>query len=124
MVSRPEWVKHNGSLIKKGADLITWSDGVHPISGKVEELLVLSGALVLLVHIVKTLYFDDHYHAYVVTVTAEQSYLLFDSLDSYAILHAHKKRWFVSLIWNILSHKCVNWEENKTKKNLLTFYVQ
>ena len=91
MVSRPVWVKCSGSLVKKGAYLITGSDGLHPIFGKVEELLVLSDALVLLVHLVKTLYFDDHYHAYVVTVTAEQSYLLFDSLNTYAILHAHKK---------------------------------
>ena len=55
----------------------------------------------LLVHIVKTLYFDDHYHAYVVTVTTEQSYLPFDGLYSYAVLHAHKKDDGLLFIWNI-----------------------
>ena len=48
-------MKRNGSLIQKGAYLITGSDGLHPIFGKVDELLVVSDALVLLVHIVKTL---------------------------------------------------------------------
>lgn len=86
-------MKRNGCLIKKSAYLITGSDGLHPILGKVEELLILSDALVLFVPPVKVLYFDDHYHAYVVTVTNEQSYLLVDSLSSYAnsTLHAHKK---------------------------------
>ena len=50
-----------------------------PIFGRVEELLILLDILVLLVHVVKTQYFNDHYHAFVVEVTAEQSYLLFDN---------------------------------------------
>ena len=64
MVSRPVLVKYNDSLIKEGAYVVTGSDGLHPVFGKVEELLVLLGALV---HRVKALYFDDHHHSYVVT---------------------------------------------------------
>ena len=54
MISRPTWAKLNGSLIKRGVFVIIGSDGLHPIFGKVEELLVILNTLVLLVHVVKT----------------------------------------------------------------------
>ena len=73
MISRPTWAKRNGSLIKQGEII-----GLHPIFGKVEELLVILDMLVL-VHVVKTQYFDDHYHAFVVEITVDQSFLLFDN---------------------------------------------
>ena len=91
IISRPVWAKRNGSLIKKGAYLLIGSDSLHPIFGKVEELIVILGVLVLLVHITRTQYFDEHYHAYVVNVTSEQSYILFDKLINFSVLHAHRK---------------------------------
>lgn len=91
MISRPTWAKQNGSLIKRGVFVIIGSDGLHPIFGKVEELLVILNTLVLLVHVVKTQYFDDHYHTFVVEVTADQSLLFFGNLNNYSMLHFHKK---------------------------------
>ncbi len=91
MISRPTWAKRNGSLIKLGAFVITGSDGLHPTFGKVEELLVILDMLVLLVRSVKTQYFDDHFHAFVVEITVDQCFLLFDNLSNHSVLHSHKK---------------------------------
>ena len=64
--------------------MVIGSDGLHPTFGKVEELLVIVDILVILVHIVKTQYFDDHYHAFVVEITVDQCFLLFDNLSNYS----------------------------------------
>ena len=55
------------------------------------DVLVLCDIVVLHVCHCKTDFFDDHYHAYAVLLSHDQSYIRFvDVLDG-TILHAHKR---------------------------------
>ena len=49
--------------------MIVQSDGLDPIFGQINEILVIGGDSVIFgVSVCKVLYFDDHYHAYVISV--------------------------------------------------------
>ena len=90
-VAHPTWVKYSGTTIKKNAYVIIGSDGLHPMFGKIVDILVLLDVVVLLVYHYDVEYFDDHYHAYAVVLSTRQSYDRFDELIDPFILHAHKK---------------------------------
>lgn len=90
-VVRPTWVKTEGITIKKGAYIITGSDGMHPIFGKVLDLLVLLNMVVIEVMLCPVEYFDSHYHAYSVIRSQNMSYVLFSNLTDKSVLHAHRK---------------------------------
>ena len=63
-------------------------DGMDPVFAIIEELLVIGGDMVLFcVRNCRVRYFDDHYHAYVVDHTSEQS-LTVELLER-NVYHAH-----------------------------------
>ena len=76
------------STIKKDAYVITKYDGHFPVFSKIHDILVLCDTVVL--HCV-TEYFDDHYHAYAVLLSQKHSYVCFDDILDYTILHSHKR---------------------------------
>ena len=56
---------------------------------KLDELLVISGSTLLFVVIeCNVLYFDDHFHAYVLELTANKS-VMYEKYDN-NVYHAHR----------------------------------
>ena len=90
-VSRPTWVRVLGMTIKKAAYVIRGCDGHFPNFAKIIDILVLCDFVVLQVQHCVTEYIDDHYHAYAVLHSQNQSYIRFDDLSQSTILHSHTK---------------------------------
>lgn len=91
-IARPTWIKVLGTTIRSSAYVITGCDGIYPIFSKIVDVLFLCGIIVLNVFHCNTEYFDDHYHAFAILQTQDQSYIRFSELpDTSNILHAHKK---------------------------------
>ena len=90
-IVRPRWVKTDGRTLKKGAIVITGSDGMHPTFSKVLDLLVLLDVLVMEVAQCHVEYFDSHYHAYLIVQSLNKSYILFSDLTDTSVLHTHRK---------------------------------
>ena len=88
-VFRPTWICDNGILYKcNNTYVIVGSDGLDPIFGQLDELLVVGGNMVIFIaSICKVLYFNSRYHAYSFSVTAQKS--AFSSLYDHNVYHAH-----------------------------------
>lgn len=67
-VYHTKWVNNNGILYRNNnVYVIIKSDGLDPVFGQLDNILVIGGNLVIFVlYICGVLFFDDHYHAYVV----------------------------------------------------------
>ena len=89
LVSRPNWVCQDGVTYKNNnAYVVIGHDGIDPVFAIIEELIVIGGDMVLfLVRNCNVRYFDDHYQAYVVDHTSQQS-LKVELLDR-NVYHAH-----------------------------------
>ena len=89
MVSRPNWVYRDGVTYKNNnAYVVIGHDGMDPMFAIIEERIVIGGDMVLFcVRNCNVRYFDDHYHAYVVDHTSQQS-LTVELLDR-NVYHAH-----------------------------------
>ena len=85
-VFHPRWVRKDGILYKDNAILITGSDGLDPIFGRLDELLVVGGDIIIfVVNPCITLCFDDHYHAYVLDLQPHR--VLISHLADHNVLH-------------------------------------
>lgn len=85
-VFHPRWVCKDGITYKDEVFLITGSDGLDPIFAQLDELLVIGGDMVIfVVHPCITVYFDSHYHAYVVSAKTQR--VLLSSLADNNVLH-------------------------------------
>ena len=88
-VFHPVWVVRDG--VKYKADncfLINGSDGLDPKFVKLDELLILgNNTLLFVVRECQILYFDDHFHAYVIKVTANT--LIVSDLYDHNVYHSH-----------------------------------
>ena len=75
MVSRPNWVCRDVVTYKNSyAHVVVGHDGMDPVFVIIEELIVIGGDMVLFcVWNCNVHYFGDHYHAYVVDHTSQQS---------------------------------------------------
>ena len=73
-ICRPAWVKVDGIVYKaNNAYLVLGTDGLDPIFGRLDDILVINNSVVAFsVAKCKTLYFDEHYHAYAIRITSEQ----------------------------------------------------
>ena len=91
VVSQPDWVKSDGILIKPGAYFIIGTNGLHPMFGKVINILVILDSVILQVSHMKSEYFDSHYHAYVVSHSSHKSLISFHNLKFPSVLHGHKR---------------------------------
>ena len=91
-MSRPAWVKIFNSTIKKNVYVVTNHDGHFPVFSMIIDVLVLCDIVVLHVCHCKTDFFDDHYHAYAVLLSHDQSYIRF--VDVLYFVHI-KKRYFI-----------------------------
>lgn len=90
-VTHPTWVKCLGRTVKRNAFIVTGSDGFYPAFAKVVDILVLVDVVVLCVSHCNVLYYDDHYHAYAISPSIDESFLCFSELKVNTILHAHRK---------------------------------
>ena len=72
----PHFIVTCGFIIK--------SDGLDPIFGQLDDILVVGGdQIVFILSLCKLLYFDSHYHAYVISVTSNRILkLISDLLDN------------------------------------------
>lgn len=76
-VFRPTWVRRNGIQFQSNnAYLITGTDGLDPIFSRLDDLMVIGGDIIIfIVSTCKVLYFDSHYHAYVIMLLHIDHYL-------------------------------------------------
>ena len=74
-VFRTKWVSNNEILYQcNNAYLIIDTDGLDPVFGRLDEILVIGGdQVVFVVSMCKTNYFDAHYHAYAISLTSHRS---------------------------------------------------
>ncbi len=88
-IFHPHWVRKDGILYKDNAFLVIGSDGLDPIFGQLNELLVIGGDMVIfIVFPCTTLYFDSHYHAYAVNVHSQRT--LVSTLADPNVLHGRR----------------------------------
>lgn len=87
---RPVWVKKDGVVFRSNnAYIIIGSDGLDPVFGLIQDVLVVGGDMVIFViSKCSILYFDSHYHAYTIAVTSHK--LLVSVLLDYNVYHGHK----------------------------------
>lgn len=89
LICHPSWVQHFNSTFKKFCVIVV-SYGVFPTFGKVQDLMVLPGGeVVFYVTLYETLYFDDHYHAFVILPTANTKCVLLSTLQYSFVLHPY-----------------------------------
>ena len=89
-IAHPTWVKLLGTTLKRNAYIITGCDGLHPTFAKIFGISVVLDIVLLRVSHCTVEYFDDHYHAYAVVGSADQSYVCFNQLTDHSVLHVHK----------------------------------
>ena len=104
-IFRPSWVKRDGIHYESNnAYVIVGSDGLDPIFGHLDELLVIGGDIVIFcVSLCRVLYFHSHYHAYVISITPKRS--LFSTLYDPKIYHSHRladQLTYISLLYEFL----------------------
>jgi hypothetical protein len=89
-VFRPTWVKYHGIKYQcNNAYLIVGSDGLDPLFGHLNDILVVGGDMVIFDTLLcKVLYFDSHFHAYVIFITSQRS--LFSTLLDHNVYHGHR----------------------------------
>ena len=88
-VSHPSWVKKDGVTYKNNnAYVVVQYDGLDPLYGYIDDLVVIAGDLLLFnVRMCTTQYFDDHFHSYVINVTSRK--LLFKNIIDRNVYHTH-----------------------------------
>lgn len=99
-VFRPAWININGIRYKcNNAFLLLETDGMDPVFGHLDDILVVGGSFVVYcVSLCITLYFEDHYHSYVIEVTSVKK--LLSALWDHNVYHAHQgqdKKLYVTL---------------------------
>ena len=93
IVSYVSWVKNNGTTYKSGACVLFGIDDQDMIEqtfcfGVIQEVLVVGSNLILfLICTYKSQYYDDHFHAYVVSKTSEQRVIECSSLLDPCVLY-------------------------------------
>ena len=87
---RPTWMKiFSVTYQPNNAFLIIGSDGLDPIFARLDDLLVIDTHYpLLLVSVCDVLYFDSHFHAFVITVTTNRQLLCHGQLKDHNIYHA------------------------------------
>ena len=88
----PNWVKKNSiHYSSNNCYVIINTDGIDPIFGHIIDIYVVSGNMMLLhLYRCQTVYYDDHFHSYVVTDTPNMSVICDENLISPYVLHGHK----------------------------------
>ena len=103
MVFRPTWVRYQGiKCLANNCFLIKGSDGIDPIFVQLREILVIGGNLVTLVALdCRVLYFDDHFHSYVIEITPNKLIITMDNLYDPNVYHT-QYWWFLSCEFKVL----------------------
>ena len=71
-ICRPTWVKMDGILYKvNNSYLVVDTDGLDPIFGRLNSILIVSNSLIVF-QVIKceTLFFEAHYHAHAIKPTS------------------------------------------------------
>ena len=91
-VFHPKWVKKNSiNYCNNNCYVIIGTDGTDPLFGHLIDVYVVGGDLLLLhVYHCQTIYFDDHFHSYVISDTTNMSIVCLQDLLSPFVLHGHK----------------------------------
>ena len=80
-IAHSTWVKLLGTTLKRNAYILTGGDRLHPTFAKTFDISVVLDIVLLRVSHCTVEYFDDHYHAYAVVGSADQSFVCFNQLN-------------------------------------------
>ena len=93
-LSRPKWIKHHSTVYKTSTDdvyVIYGSDGLDPVFAKLISIIVLGTDYPMFeVALCKTLYFDDHFHSYALTITASIEIISYTKLYDQYVYHGYQ----------------------------------
>ena len=91
-VFQPNWVKKNSvNYCNNNCYVMVGTDGIDPLFGHIIDVFIVGGDLILLhVYHCQNVYFDDHFHSYVITDTTNMSIVCLEDLPSPFVLHGHK----------------------------------
>ena len=91
-ICRPSWVKYNGIVYKKNNSyLIIGVDGLYPKFGCVNDILVLGvDVIVFVLTPCEVVFYDNHMHAYAITLSSGQMLMPYGDLSDYSVLHGYK----------------------------------
>lgn len=69
--------------------LIVGTDGLDSVFGHLDDVMIVGGSFVVYsLSLCKMLYFEEHHHSYIITVTSTKK--LFSKLWDQNVYHAHK----------------------------------
>ena len=82
MVFHPAWVQYQGiKYLANNCFLIKGSDGIDQLFVQLCKILVIGGNIVTFVVLdCRVLYFDDHFHSYVIEITPNKLIITMDNL--------------------------------------------
>lgn len=91
-VFQPNWVKKNSvNYCNDNCYVIIGTDDTDPIFGHIIDVYIVGGDLILLhVYRCQNVYFDDHFHSYVISDTSNMSITCLQDLPSPSVLHGHQ----------------------------------
>jgi len=89
-VFQPNWVK-SVNYCNDNCYVIIGTDDTDPIFGHIIDVYIVGGDLILLhVYRCQNVYFDDHFHSYVISDTSNMSIMCLQDLPSPSVLHGHQ----------------------------------
>lgn len=84
---RAKWTRCCGTLYKKPCALVIGTHHDFPLFGQTENIIIVHGEVHFHVRLFNTLYFSDHYHAYVLDLTSDYRTLKHSDLYCPTPLH-------------------------------------
>lgn len=92
LIFRPSWVKKNGITYKSNNAylIIGGSDDTEPKFGRILNILILGGDVIVFhVQCYNVVYYDDHFHSFVIVSSINQKLVPFANLFSPFVIHSH-----------------------------------
>lgn len=72
---------------KPGCGVIIGIEDADPVFGMIKEIFVFLGDVYFTIETFKTVYYDEHYHAYIVEATSDMVLIKSSKLPTYDPLH-------------------------------------
>lgn len=91
-----KWVKLYGTLYKTPCALVVAMNGIFPVFGEIVDILLSRDKVYMRLRLYQTIYFHEHFNAYVVSNTEEHTIISHSDLFSYIPLHSHSVKGLTS----------------------------
>ena len=87
---RANWVKHDGITYRKPCALIKGIENDYPTFARLENIFIIDSRILFHVTTLKTVKFNTHLHAYVVTPSSVTDFILITQIHCHTPVHIHR----------------------------------